>query len=335
MTERDYTLVTVVFEKEYEFLVLQARSLRLHAPRDLFAAILVIDNSAGGMPAAVRERLLDQYGDLAPSVRFMGRADFGLATKGKGWVTQQVLKLLAASVIETPRYVVIDAKNHFVAPFGRGNFEAPDGRARIAMISYRTHALSGHLARVLAFVGLEPETFVDRFPQTRTPFVFDTASVRRMTDELARREGESFEALFVRHNFTEFFLYSAWLLKTPGAFEALYLVGDFELPGVWKHYADADGCRRTIASLDRAMAPMFGIHRDALALLDRRARRVVADFWAERGLFPSREAAEAFILDHRARYPQPPTAVVRHRIRTAIIEARRGIGRALRRVGLR
>ena len=335
MTEPAYTLVTVVFEKEYDLLLLQARSLRLFAPRDLFATILVIDNSAAGMPEPVRQRLLTEYGDLASAVRIMSRADFAIATKGHGWSTQQVLKILAAEIVTTDRYVVIDAKNHFVAPLERRHFQAPDGRARMTMIAYRRHALGAHLERVLAFVGLDPAAFVDRFPQTRTPFIFDTAAVRRMTDELARREGETFEALFIRHGFTEFFLYSAWLLKTPGAFEALYSVEDFELPGVWKHYADADGCRRTIASLDRAMAPVFGIHRDALALLDRRARAVVAAFWAERGLFPSREAGEAFMRDHRDRDPLPPATVARHRMRTAVMDARRAVGRALRRAGLR
>jgi hypothetical protein len=335
MTGRAYTLVTVVFDKEYEFLVLQARSLRLFAPRDLFASVLVIDNSIGGTSEAVRRRLLAEYGDLASRVRFLNRVDFAIVTTGWGWVTQQILKLLAADAVATERYVVLDAKNHFVAPVGRGSFEAPDGRARMSMTAYRGHALEAHLDRVLAFVGLDPAAYVDRFPQTRTPFVFDTASVRDMVRTLPRRDGETFEAFFIRHDVTEFFLYSAWLLKTPGAFEALYSVEDFELPGVWPHYADAEGCRSTIASLDRAMAPVFGVHRDALTLLDRRARAVVAAFWAGRGLFRSREAAEAFILDHRARYPLPPVAVAKHRVRTAMLDARRAIGRALRRVGLR
>ena len=48
--------VTVVFEAEVPLLELQARSMARHVPVDVFAAILVIDNTRRGLPDRARAR---------------------------------------------------------------------------------------------------------------------------------------------------------------------------------------------------------------------------------------------------------------------------------------
>src|SRR5262245_65860 len=183
-----YTFATVVFERECALLALQARSLRIYCPRDLIAAIIVIDNSERGLPDATCRELLAEYGDLAGIVRFVPATSVASTERAKGWQSQQLLKLLVANIVETERYVVLDAKNHLVTPLGRQHFEASDGRASVQAHGYRRHLMRPYLERVLDFLDLDPEPLLDRFPQTTTPFTLYSTIARQMTRELSRRE---------------------------------------------------------------------------------------------------------------------------------------------------
>lgn len=328
MGEERYTLVTVVFEQDYDLLALQARSLGRYCPHDLVAAIVVVDHSAHGLSDATRRELIAEYGDLAGIVRFVRDTSLGVVGHADGWVTQQVLKLLVANIVETERYVALDAKNHLVSPLGPEHLAAPDGRARMMFHDYRRHPMRPYLERVLAYVGLDLEPCLDRFTQTATPFIMYAPIVRQMTDELSRKDGAPLETLFIERGLSEFFLYAAYVMTRAGGIDALYAGEPFPLPTVWPHMVSVEGCRAAVAQAKETRAPFFAVHRRALQGLGRRARAVVGDFWAERNLFSSPRAADDFIRAYQRRFPEP-------RLNMAKRWTRRTLGRLLRRAGLR
>jgi len=131
MHDRSYTFVTVVYEKEYEFLALQARSMRKYCPRALVFAIIVIDNGRKPLRPSLRDRLLAEYGDLAERVRFVRATEISANLVRSGWWNQQVLKLLVARLVQSERYVILDAKNHLVFDLKADFLESKDGRAAI------------------------------------------------------------------------------------------------------------------------------------------------------------------------------------------------------------
>jgi hypothetical protein len=297
------TFVTVVFEPELALLRLQARSLACFLDEACVEELIVLDNCAGGMRARARRAVLAQLGPtLAPRTTFVRTADLGVRGGTQGWRSQQAAKLLIASRIRTPHYVILDAKNHLVAPVGAGAFVDDDGRARGGTHPYTAHPLRADLERTLRYLGADDADVaraLTDFPPTATPFVVDTALARRMIHDIEDTAGEPFAVAFERGRLLEFFLYSGWSMRRgPG----VPVNGEpIRSEVIWPARATAEGARSAIDAAIATGAPWFSVHRRVLARADADARRRIAEFWVARGLMTSAEA-ERFMRRFRLSY---------------------------------
>lgn len=296
------TFVSVVFEGEYGLLELQARSMATYLDPDAVAGLVVIDNSARGMPAPVRADLLSAYGELANAVRVLRPHEICRVPGTIGWRAQQVLKLSVANHVSTDHFVVLDAKNHFIHAADSALFVASDGRARVTAHSYERHTLRPALEHVLTYLGIDPIAHLGRFTGTITPFTFDTTLVTSMLSDIEDRSGRPFADEFVANELTEFFLYTGWLLAGGRTFNDVFAVNQAPWPVVWPGSLDRGGVGEAIAHACERGSPGFGVHRKALARLDRRNAGALAAFWTGRALFPSADAAERFIAEFRRTY---------------------------------
>ena len=297
MTGAGLTFVTVVYETELMLLHLQARSLAAFVPDDLVHEVVVIDNTARGMPADARRALGAEYGRVADRLRVLRPDDVRRVPATTGWRSQQVLKLCVADLVSSERYVVLDAKNHFVAPLEPGHFQAPDGRPRGTAYGYAEHPLRPSLERVLRYLGLDPADHLHRFTATVTPFVLDTGTVRSVVRGVESRSGRDFADEFVAQELTEFFLYAGWIVARGDSLDEVYDLGQPSSPTVWPRSADEAGVAAAVRAAQERRAPVFAVHRRALAALDAPSAAALAAFWAGRGLFGSPQAAEAFVAD--------------------------------------
>ncbi|ALJ19075.1 DUF6492 family protein [Microbacterium sp. No. 7] len=312
MTTRAVSVVTVVFEVEIPLLLLQARSLRAHVPAERIARYIVIDNTARGLSPADRRRIAGELGDHAPRLRVVRPADLVDVPAAKGWVVQQVLKLAVSALVDTDHYVALDAKNHFVRTPAPDFFVSADGRARVNTYSYEEHPLRPQLETVLAYTGLEPGALVRDFTATVTPFVFDTARVRRTIAEVEERSGSPFADEFVRAGLTEFFLYTAWALRDGATIDAVFDVQQVFCPVLWPRrnsLAHVDDVRER---LDDERVPLLSAHRNALADLPRPAADALAALWVSHGLFASPREARGFLRRFR----------INRLVQTALLRAR-------------
>lgn len=291
------SFVSVVFEAELDLLRLQARSMARYVLDTSIDEILVIDNTSNGMRPVAKASLLAEYGALAPQVRLLRPADICRVPGTTGWRSQQVLKLCVANHISSDTYVVLDAKNHFVAPMRPEFFMSPDGRARVTAYSYRDHPLRPSLEKVLGYLGLDPEPLVHRFTATVTPFVLDTQSVRQLIQDLESASLRSFAEEFVANELTEFFLYSGWILTTGRSLEEFFDLQENGCPTVWPRGATIEGVRAAVDQSRERQAPVFAVHRRALAVLTGDSRSELASFWTDAGLFSTTDEAERYISD--------------------------------------
>jgi hypothetical protein len=289
------TFVSVVFEQEYGLLELQARSVRLFLDPNAIGEIIVIDNSARGMPAGVRSALLSEYGSVADAVRVLRSDDICAVPGAIGWTAQQVLKLSVADQLSTDHYVVLDAKNHFIDTASSSLFVAPDGRARTTAHGYENHSLRPMFEHVLTYMGLEPKDYVERFTGTITPFTFDTTLVRTMMRDVERRRGRPFADEFVANDLTEFFLYSGWLVANGRSLDDVYEFQRGPWPTIWPGSANGGGVDEAIRHAEERRSAGFAVHRRALARLDAHNSRTLAAFWTSKGLFATDADAEHFI----------------------------------------
>lgn len=322
------TVVSVVHDVELPLLQLQARSLAVHVPVGLVGRIIMVDNTARGLRPAARARLLDGYGRHVDRVEVLRPAQVARVPAAVGWRSQQVLKLAVADLLGDERYVVLDAKNHFVGTPKREDFVTADGRATVTTYGYADHPLRASLERVLRYVGLDPAPHLASFTATVTPFVLDAGLVRELMRDVARRAGRSFPAEFVGAELTEFFLYTAWLLASGRQLGDVFHVHEGLSTTVWPRMADAAGVAEAITQGSDQRHPVFSVHRRALIGLDDEARQLLAEFWASRGLFDSPPDAEGFLAAFAA---SAPLAERRQRRRELPLRALTGVRRAVRR----
>ncbi|MBO0922201.1 hypothetical protein J1G42_15365 [Cellulomonas sp. zg-ZUI222] len=296
------TVVTVVFELEVPLLLLQARSFARHVPVGAVAEVLVIDNTARGLPARGAAELLAAYGPHADRVTLLRPDDLGGVPAAPGWQRQQALKLLVAPRVTTGRYLALDAKNHLVRAPDPAWFGVPDGRARLGVHGYAGHPLRPALERTVRYLGLDPGAVLDRFPATVTPFVLVTSLVRAMVEDVGDRAGRPFAQEFVDHRLTEFFLYAAWLEARAGGRDRWYADGQPGCPVVWPGDPSLRAVRAAGEELDGTGAPVLSVHRTALVRMPADATDALTDLWVAHGLFAARGDAARFVAGFRRTY---------------------------------
>lgn len=297
MTQRDLSLVTVFFEAERDLLLLQAKSLARFMPEGLCSQIVVIDNGAKPASSRWRSHLLTAYGPHASLVSFRSR-DEVVPTDAPGWVSQQLIKLAISRDIETAGYVVLDSKNHLVAPLVTTDIVNSDGRWRLKRNSYASHPLREFVTKTLTFVGLEPNLDDDTLPGTTTPFVFDTQATRELWTWLGAEGNRDPARTFVDNSLIEFVLYGS-RLKALGTVDTLH--DDQEIPctNVWPKARNRDAVAPLLATA--TSRPFLSIHRSALARLSWGAMRDLVAFWCDQRLFKTRADAWVFLLRCRIR----------------------------------
>ncbi|WP_424348215.1 DUF6492 family protein [Kocuria sp. CH-021] len=330
MADADSTVVSVVYELEYPLLLLQARSMARYLREGQFREIIVIDNSTKGMPLIVQRQLMAQYGPLAPSVTVLRAHEISQSPRAVGWSSQQQLKLAVATRVKTRTFVLLDAKNHFIAPLPPDFFEGPDGRLKASWHSYAKHPLRRNLERVLRYLQLDPSRYVPWFTATVTPFALRTEIVTSMMTDIERRSRRTFAEEFVKNDLTEFFLYAGWIISQGRDIEDVYDLNQLPTcPIVWPKSADECGVAAAIATAEDHDLPIFAVHRRALVNLPDEAVRMLADFWAGRELFPSAEEAESFVAEFRAQHESQIRAQTRRDLPGKVLSVPRKVRREL------
>jgi hypothetical protein len=307
---RKYSFVTVVYEVDFDLLALQARSMQRYCPEKMIDSIVVIDNSLHPLPRDKKLRLITEYGRFAKFVRILRAEEIARIPETNGWTAQQILKLMVATHVQTERYVVLDAKNHFVFNLTPEFLEAPDGRVRIDVHSYKGHLMCDHLVNALSYLGVYSDDCLNTFTTTGTPFVMYTDIARRLIHDISEKEHAQFETVFVRNRLTEFFLYTGYIMQSGISVKSLYDFRQGVCPGVWPNHADEKGCTSQIAHSNESQTPLFGVHSQAIAALGKRERNLIAGFWFNRGLFETKDAANLFLLTFRRRYMQSVTKLI-------------------------
>ncbi len=313
-----YSFVTIGFEGDAGLLRLQARSMRLYCSPQLIEEIIIVDNSSPASKKKWQGELLYQYGDLARFVRIVPASDIAdMGTEAHGWFTQQVLKIEVAAIVRSERYVILDAKNHLIAPLGREFLETPTGRPRMSGKPYIDHPMQEYLDRTLTYLHLDPQEHDSWFTRTDTPFTMLTREALELVREVEHKEGNAFASVFLQRKLSEFFLYAGFLVSK-GTLWQIYERTQVNEPQVWPGNAGEEGCAKAIQQADQSGFPFMTIHRQALAKLDKKSRRLMAEFWHKRSLFASARAGLRFLRDPNRSHQHYDGRVVAWPISTVI-----------------
>jgi hypothetical protein len=249
-------IVTVVFKEELPVLKLQAQSIALYCRNIGIRNIYVVLNDTETLAQQIDPAW---WGELASSVLIVPRSTFSTEFVDNGWVSQQVLKILAAGMSYNTWSMVLDAKTIFVRDVKLSELIDSDGRMRVgSMPVYPVFEPSRLIVNELYNIDLDSQ-----LGPGGVPFFFQNDAVRLMIAETTFLAKKTFPRWFqIRGKVTEFILYSGYLKYRFGGFDVFYSPERAVYP--------CNICHSEVNSFDRKMQEMknpqtltVSIHRSA------------------------------------------------------------------------
>lgn len=208
-------ICTVVFEEELPVLRLQAQSIDLYCQDIGVNSIYVIVNDAMG----VDQIDTAWWGSLQDRVVVIPRSAFGSYWVNNGWVSQQVLKLLGASISYNTYTMVLDAKTIFVRNLLLSELFNDQQQLCVGQIPVQSvFTPSKQIVESLFDISIELQA-----GPGGVPYFFHNNTVREMIVATTTLTKQSFPVWFQQQGMlTEFILYSGFLIKRYGTLDQLY-----------------------------------------------------------------------------------------------------------------
>jgi len=261
-------LITVAFRDELEVLRLQAQSVERYG-RDLGTIYVVVNDT---------DTVADQidpswWGARSGQVQIVCRSQWPVEYDQNGWLTQQLLKLLATDLCTNRWSMILDAKTILVQPITV--LDIPQVGSLDIYPVFRTSQQI-----VSQLFGIE---FDQQLGPGGVPFIVNNALVQDLMADVVARTNLSFGEWFQRQGMvTEFILYSGYVIYRFGSFDAVYDSRHSSL-----HPCNI--CHSEVASFDRKFTEMqtantVSIHRRAWAQLSQQQRSQYLEFLSSRGI---------------------------------------------------
>lgn len=270
-------ICTVVFRDELAALRLQAQSIEFYAQSIGVRNIYVIINDDDWL---INDIEADWWGAMKQHVIVVPKTIFSTPWVEDGWVSQQVWKLLAASISYNTWTMVMDAKTILVQRLDPDLMQDSQGRLRVGRTPlYPVFAESQKITEELFDI-----TMTQQLGPGGVPFFLHNDTVRMMIADCQVKTGETFPTWFQRQGrLTEFMLYSGYVQMRWGSLDRLYSTETCINP--------VNVCHSEVARFDAKIKEMqrpdtttVSIHRRAWEQLTEEQRHVYRSFLIDREL---------------------------------------------------
>jgi hypothetical protein len=190
-------LVTVTCTRDLNHMVLLSHSIDVYVETPCTHLVIIEDDAT---PLDVWAAMLDPY-YKRHTLRLLKNTLPDQAKSQSGWVRQQSIKLLAASLIEADYYLVLDSKNFFIQPVDLTNWPIIEGNDTSFDTTWKMYdKWKPWIDHVHDVTGIEtPKTFWRLW----TPFTLKTDTVKNIIETVD--VVSLFDAPF--ENKSEFLLY--------------------------------------------------------------------------------------------------------------------------------
>lgn len=261
-------LITVVFDEELETLKTQARSIAVYGRN--IDTIFVVTNDNTGIGSTIDRTW---WGVWQERVQVVSRDAFGDQWSDNGWLSQQVLKLMTATISSNEWSMILDAKTFFVKPMLEFESNPAVGQLDIYPVFKPSRDIINQLFNIELTKQLGPGG---------VPFIINTHATRDMVAWIEEHTQQDFVHWFQSQGMlTEFMLYSGWIQRQ-GGFDTMYNISKSDI-------LPSNLCHSEVASFDRKFNEMqatdtVSIHRRAWLQLSPEQQTKYTDFLASRGI---------------------------------------------------
>jgi hypothetical protein len=241
-------LITVVFEDELATLKTQAQSIAVYGQN--IDTIFVVVNEDSDLGSCIDRAW---WGRWQECVQVVSRDEFGNTWSDNGWLSQQVLKLMAATVSSNEWSMILDAKTFFVRPMLEFDKSPAVGQLDIYPVFKPSQQIVDKLFGI---------TLTKQLGPGGVPFIINTKEVCRMVKWIEEHTKQDFVEWFQAQGMlTEFVLYSGWIQYQYDGFNSLYNISKSDIQ-------PCNLCHSEVANFDRKFELMqstdtVSIHRRA------------------------------------------------------------------------
>ena len=271
-------IITVVFEQEISVLRAQAQSIALNCQRIGVRNIYVVLNDSETIASQIDPAW---WGPLANSVLVIPRTAFSTAFVENGWVSQQVLKLLTASMSYNTYSMILDAKTIFVRELDPDTVVDSTGRILTGRCPiYPVFDPSRKIVEQLFEIELP-----DQLGPGGVPFIVHNDTVSMMIAEITLRTRTSFPTWFQQQGMvTEFILYAGFVKFLCGDLAVLYGPENHIGHVVNVSHDETDLWLTKISQMAHRNALTVSVHRGAWAKLTAQQRQEYQNLLLQRGI---------------------------------------------------
>ena len=271
-------IITVVFRDELKILQAQAESVARYCKQLDIGNIYVVVNDEDNIT-----QLIDGawWGELHDRVIVTPRSVFSAQWHSNGWVSQQALKLMTASISYNHYSMILDAKTIFVRELTLAQLFNEQGQLQIGQLDvFPVFEPSRQIVNRLWNIDLKKQA-----DPGGVPFFVRNDVVRAMIADVYAYTHQNFPTWFQSQGMvTEFMLYSGYIVKGAGSLDVLYSEQN-KIGGI------INVCHSEVASWDRKFAKMkqadtltVSVHRKAWEQLDTDQRQQYQMFLIDRGV---------------------------------------------------
>jgi hypothetical protein len=275
-------IVTVVFREELDVLKLQAQSVELYCQDIGIKSIYVIVNDDDTIADAIDPAW---WGSFAHCVRIIPRSTFSTTYVDNGWVSQQVLKILASSVSYNVWSMILDAKTIITRPVLLDQlFDVNDkltvGYNPIVEVFIPSRNITNQLFDIELTHVAGPSGI---------PFFFHNATVRQMIVAVSQLTDQKFPQWFQEQGMlTEFILYTGYVYYRDRTLDLMY--------SNHRSFGLCNICHSDLAMVDEKLMSMYdhniltvSIHRNAWKQLTEQQKTKYRDFLIHKRITGAKE----------------------------------------------
>lgn len=247
-------LVAVTYAADFDLLKLQAASLNKFVKG--IDKIYIISNSDVDLNFIKR-----YYGNYAGHVEIKYWYDLAADIDHLTYNAQQVEKCLAANLVSTDVYLVLDSKNFFIKPYELtkpiASVYGPQG------FVFRPHE-KDYWSNTCDFFEIK----TDQRPLLySTPFFVHKKLMQDMIAFIEKKSNKTLSEFFYCYKqMFEFFIYSAYIQRL-GNYENFYCLTDRFVSSIWPNTVNLKHCQIEYLKQDQRIIAS-GIHRTAYASID-------------------------------------------------------------------
>ena len=236
-------IITVVFREELPVLQLQAESINLNCRVMCLHKIYVVINDDLD-PTEIDTAWWGRYADR---VTIIPRTHWNISYSDNGWLTQQLLKILASAESNSTWSMVLDAKTIIIQPVELDRIFNDDGQLTWGYCPvFPVFAPAQQIVSKL--FGIDQ---TDIAGPSGIPFFFHNQTVREMIREVESRTKQLFADWFQQQGMvTEFILYSGYVQYRDGSLDKMY-TNQFS-----QRYLPCNVCHSEVDSFDRKFLEM-------------------------------------------------------------------------------